>query len=168
MRRRLAVVSVFDKRGVEEFARKLMESGFEIVSSGGTYRFLREKGVETTEISSLTGFPEMFEGRVKTLHPVVHAGILARRDVEGDIKTLNEHDISPIDVVVCNLYPFEDTISKKDVSLEEVVENIDIGGPTLVRSAAKNFEYVTVVVNPNKYEVVADEIEKNGTVSRET
>ncbi|RLF27553.1 MAG: bifunctional phosphoribosylaminoimidazolecarboxamide formyltransferase/inosine monophosphate cyclohydrolase [Thermoplasmata archaeon] len=168
MRRRLAVVSIFDKRGVDEFARKLMQSGFEIVSSGGTYRFLREKGVETTEVSSLTGFPEMFDGRVKTLHPVIHAGILARRDFEGDIKTLDEHDISPIDVVVCNLYPFEDTISKKDVSLEEVVENIDIGGPTLVRSAAKNFEYVTVVVNPDKYEVVADEIEKNGAVSRET
>ncbi|HEC80965.1 MAG TPA: bifunctional phosphoribosylaminoimidazolecarboxamide formyltransferase/IMP cyclohydrolase, partial [Thermoplasmatales archaeon] len=167
MQKRLAVVSVFDKKGIERFAKGLKEAGFEIVSSGGTSRFLREKGIDVIEVSSLTGFPEMLGGRVKTLHPVVHAGILARRGLKQDMKALDDQGISPIDVVACNLYPFEETLLKEDVSLEKVVENIDIGGPTLVRSAAKNFEYVTVVVNPDRYDEVVEEIKQNGVVSRE-
>lgn len=167
MRRKVAVISVFDKKDIEGFARGLRDLGFEILSSGGTARFLREKGVETKDISSVTNFPEMLDGRVKSLHPAIHAGILARRRLKEDMQTLERYGITPIDIVVCNLYPFENTIAKEGVSLEEIVENIDIGGPTLVRAAAKNFEDVVVVVNPERYSEVLEEIKEKGEVNRE-
>ena len=167
MRERLAVVSVFDKRGIDDFVKGLKKLGFKILSSGGTSRYLRERGIETVDISSVTNFPEMLDGRVKTLHPRIHAGILARRRFKEDMKTLEEHNISPIDIVVCNLYPFEETISRESVTLQEVIENIDIGGPTLVRAAAKNFEDVVIVVDPDRYKEILNEMEERGEVSKE-
>ena len=163
-----ALISVSDKTGIVEFAKRLEKQGIEIVSTGGTYKKLKEEGIKVMEISELTGFPECLDGRVKTLHPIVHAGILARREKEEHRKQLEELNIDTIDFVVVNLYPFKQTILKDGVSLEECVENIDIGGPTMLRSAAKNYQDVTVITNPKDYENVLKELEENGRVSKDT
>ncbi len=163
-----ALISVSDKTGIVEFAKRLEKQGIEIVSTGGTYKKLKEEGVKVMEVSQLTGFPECLDGRVKTLHPIVHAGILARREKEEHKKQLEELNIDTIDFVVVNLYPFKETILKEGVTLEECVENIDIGGPTMLRSAAKNYQDVTVITNPEDYEVVLKELEENGKVSKDT
>ncbi|MGI6555065.1 MAG: bifunctional phosphoribosylaminoimidazolecarboxamide formyltransferase/IMP cyclohydrolase [Bacillota bacterium] len=159
-----ALVSVSDKSGVVEFAKELTVLGYEVVSTGGTAKTLREAGVEVTYVSDVTGFPEILDGRVKTLHPKVHGGILARRTPEH-LGQLEENGITPIDIVAVNLYPFRQTISKADVTLEEAVENIDIGGPAMVRAAAKNHHDVVVVVNPLRYKEIIREIRENGGVS---
>lgn len=163
-----ALISVSDKTGIVEFAKRLEKQGVEIVSTGGTYKKLKDEGVQVMEISELTGFPECLDGRVKTLHPIVHAGILARRDKEEHRKQLEDLKIDTIDFVVVNLYPFKQTILKEGVSLEECVENIDIGGPTMLRSAAKNYQDVTVITNPEDYEIVLKELEEKGEVSKDT
>lgn len=150
-----ALISVSNKTGVVEFARGLVDLGVEIVSTGGTAKTLREAGVPVTYISDVTGFPEILDGRVKTLHPNVHGGILALR-IEDHLSQLAKHNITPIDLVAVNLYPFRETIAKPGVALEEAIENIDIGGPTMVRSAAKNYENVLVIVNPERYPVVLE------------
>ena len=163
-----ALISVSDKTGIVEFAKRLEKQGVEIVSTGGTYKKLKDEGVQVMEIAELTGFPECLDGRVKTLHPIVHAGILARRDKEEHRKQLEDLKIDTIDFVVVNLYPFKQTILKEGVSLEECVENIDIGGPTMLRSAAKNYQDVTVITNPEDYEIVLKELEEKGEVSKDT
>lgn len=149
-----ALLSVSDKTGITAFAKGLSNLGFEIVSTGGTYKKIREDGIDAIEVSDVTGFPEMLDGRVKTLHPIVHAGILAMRDNEEHVETLKEHNIDRIDVVCINLYPFKETVLKEGVTLEEAIENIDIGGPTMLRSAAKNHKDVLVVCSPDDYEKV--------------
>ena len=154
---RRALITVSDKTGLTPFAAALAARGIEILSTGGTYRQLREAGVAAIEISAYTGFPEMMAGRVKTLHPKIHGGILARRDI--DLTVMRQHGIPPIDLVVANLYPFEQTIKQADCQLADAIENIDIGGPTLLRAAAKNYRYVAVVVNPADYGRVADALE---------
>ncbi len=146
-----ALISVSDKRGVVEFARQLVELGWEIVSTGGTGHALTEGGVYVTSVEDITGFPEILDGRVKTLHPVVHAGLLARRDLPAHMESLQEHGVKPIDLVAVNLYPFKETVAKPDVDLEDAVEQIDIGGPSMLRSAAKNFWHVLPVVDPRDY-----------------
>ncbi|MBN1443370.1 MAG: bifunctional phosphoribosylaminoimidazolecarboxamide formyltransferase/IMP cyclohydrolase [Planctomycetes bacterium] len=157
-----ALFSVSDKRGAVEFARELRRLGVEILSTGGTARALREGGVEIVEIDAFTGFPEMLDGRVKTLHPKVHAGILHRRDDPAHLSTMEEHGLEPIDLVVVNLYPFEQTVARPDVTWEEAVEQIDIGGPTLIRSAAKNHADVTVACRPEQYGPVLEEMRRLG------
>ncbi len=154
-----ALISVSDKSGLEEFARGLVQAGVEIVSTGGTAQALRGSGIPVTYISDVTGFPEILDGRVKTLHPNVHGGILAMRTPEH-LSQLQEHNITPIDLVVVNLYPFRETVAKPGVTLEEAIENIDIGGPTMVRSAAKNYRYVLVVVSPQRYAGVLEAVQK--------
>jgi phosphoribosylaminoimidazolecarboxamide formyltransferase/IMP cyclohydrolase len=146
-----AILSVSDKRGLVEFARGLVELGVEVYSTGGTHAALAAAGVPVRSISQLTGFPEILDGRVKTLHPAVHGGILARRDRPEHLEELARHGLQTIDLVAVNLYPFVQTVSKAGVSLEEALENIDIGGPTMVRAAAKNFPHVVVVVDPEDY-----------------
>ena len=163
-----ALVSVYDKTGLAEFARQLAARGIEIVSTGGTAKLLREAGIAVRDVSELTGWPEMLGGRVKTLHPKVHGGILFRRGEAGDRAQTAEHKIAPIDLVVVNLYPFEATAAKPGLTPEELIENIDIGGPTMVRSAAKNFESVAVVTDPADYAAVAAEITAHGEVSLAT
>src|SRR5580700_10471841 len=163
-----ALVSVFDKGGLTEFVRQLAARGIEIVSTGGTAKLLREAGITVRDVSDLTGWPEMLGGRVKTLHPKVHGGILFRRGEAGDRAQTAEHKIAPIDLVVVNLYPFEATAAKPDLTPEELIENIDIGGPTMVRSAAKNFESVAVVTDPADYAAVGAEISAQGHVSLAT
>jgi len=163
-----ALVSVYDKAGLTEFVRQLAARGIEIISTGGTAKLLREAGITVRDVSDLTGWPEMLGGRVKTLHPKVHGGILFRRGEAGDRAQTAEHKIAPIDLVVVNLYPFEATAAKPDLTPEELIENIDIGGPTMVRSAAKNFESVAVVTDPADYDAVAAEINAQGEVSLET
>jgi phosphoribosylaminoimidazolecarboxamide formyltransferase/IMP cyclohydrolase len=159
-----ALVSVYDKSGLADFVRQLAACGIEIVSTGGTAQLLREAGIAVRDVSELTGWPEMLGGRVKTLHPKVHGGILFRRGDAGDRRQTAEHNIAPIDLVVVNLYPFEATAAKPDLTPEELIENIDIGGPTMVRSAAKNFESVAVVTDPADYAAVATEIASRGEV----
>ena len=144
-----ALVSVYDKSGLPEFVRQLAAAGVEIVSTGGTAKLLREARIAVRDVSELTGWPEMLGGRVKTLHPKVHGGILFRRGEPGDLAQTAEHKIAPIDLVIVNLYPFEATAAKPGLTPEELIENIDIGGPTMVRSAAKNFESVAVVTDPS-------------------
>jgi phosphoribosylaminoimidazolecarboxamide formyltransferase/IMP cyclohydrolase len=156
-----ALVSVFDKTGVLDFARALAALGIEVVSTGGTAKMLRDSGVPVRDVAELTGWPEMLGGRVKTLHPRVHGGILFRRGEAGDLAQTNEHGIAPIDLVVVNLYPFEATAARPDLTPAELIENIDIGGPTMVRSAAKNFESVAVVTDPADYARVAEELKAN-------
>ena len=156
---RRALISVSDKTGIIEFARALNALGVELLSTGGTYRQLSEAGIPVLEISAYTGFPEMMDGRVKTLHPKVHGGILARRGQDDAV--MAEHDIPPIDMVVVNLYPFQATVAKPDCDLPTAIENIDIGGPTMLRAAAKNHAWVTVVVNPSHYARVLDEMNAN-------
>jgi phosphoribosylaminoimidazolecarboxamide formyltransferase/IMP cyclohydrolase len=146
-----AVLSVYDKTGIAEFARGLAQLGYEILSTGGTARAIREAGVEVKSVSDVTGFPEILGGRVKTLHPVIAGGILARRDVESDVKELKKQKIEPIDVVAVNLYPFEETIAKEGVTIGDALEQIDIGGPTMLREAAKNHPHVTVICDPADY-----------------
>ncbi|NPA49789.1 MAG: IMP cyclohydrolase [Thermodesulfobacteria bacterium] len=155
-----ALISVTDKTGVAEFAKALHEMGVEIISTGGTARVIREAGVPVTDVSEVTGFPEMLDGRVKTLHPKIHGGILAIRSNPEHMKQLEEQGIKPIDLVVVNLYAFEKTVAK-GASLEEAIENIDIGGPTLLRASAKNFRDVTVVVDPSDYARVLEEMRQN-------
>jgi len=154
-----ALISVFDKTGIVEFAKRLAALRIEILSTGGTSKLLREAGVEVRDVSDFTGWPEMLGGRVKTLHPKVHGGLLYRRKHAEDEKQAAEHGIAPIDLVVVNLYPFEATAAKAGLTAEELIENIDIGGPTMLRSAAKNFESVTVVTDPADYARVAGELE---------
>jgi len=155
-----ALISVSDKSGVVDFARELDRLGYEIVSTGGTAKILREAGVPVTYISDVTGFPEILDGRVKTLHPRVHGGILAMR-TPGHLAQLKEQNITPIDLVAVNLYPFRETVAKPGVTLDESIENIDIGGPAMVRAAAKNYRYVLVVVNPGRYQSVVEAIANN-------
>lgn len=162
-----ALISVSDKTGILEFARELHNSGVEILSTGGTAELLRKGGVPVIQVSDYTGFPEMMDGRIKTLHPRVHGGILGRRDVPGHMKAMEEHGIRPIDLVVINLYPFERTVAKEGCALEEAVENIDIGGPAMIRSSAKNCNDVTVIVDPKNYGPTLEEMKK-GSVSLET
>ncbi len=151
-----ALISVSDKRGIVEFASKLAASGVEIVSTGGTYRALSEAGLKVTEVAGVTGFPEMMDGRVKTLHPKIHGGLLALRDNPSHMQAAKEHGIEMIDYVIVNLYPFAQTIAKPGVTLEEAVENIDIGGPSMLRAAAKNYRFVATIVDPGDYEWIAD------------
>lgn len=162
-----ALISVFYKDGVVEFAKFLEKKGVEILSTGGTYKHLKENGVNVIEVSDVTEFPEMLDGRVKTLHPLIHAGILAIRDNEEHMKTLEERNINTIDYVVVNLYPFFEKV-KEDLTFQEKVEFIDIGGPTMLRAAAKNFQDVVVISDQNDYGKVMDEIEANGEVSYDT
>ncbi len=164
---RRALISVSDKTGLEEFARGLAELGIEIISTGGTAKALKEAGVPVTPVSDVTGFPEILEGRVKTLHPAVHAGILARRESDEHMAELEGHNIESIDLVVVNLYPFKETVSRRGVSIEEALENIDIGGPTMIRAAAKNHKGVIVVVDPEEYGAVLQELRSYGDVSQE-
>jgi phosphoribosylaminoimidazolecarboxamide formyltransferase / IMP cyclohydrolase len=165
---RRALLSVSDKRGILEFARGLRSFDVEIISTGGTARALREAGIEVRDITDVTDFPEMMDGRVKTLHPRIHGGLLALRDNEEHLAAMREHDIEPIDMVVVNLYPFEQTVARAGVTLEEAIEQIDIGGPSMIRSAAKNFRDVAVVVSPDEYELVTDELKDNdGALSAE-
>ena len=163
-----ALISVTDKSGVVEFARSLEKLGVEILSTGGTARTLRDGGVKVFDISAYTGFPEMMDGRVKTLHPKVHGGLLGRRDNREDIQMMEKHGIKNIDLVVVNLYQFELTVAKEGCTLEEAVENIDIGGPSMIRSAAKNFKDVTVVTDPSDYPKVLGEISESGRTTLET
>jgi len=156
-----ALISVSDKTGLVDFAKGLRKHGVMIVSTGGTAKTLSEAGVEVTKVSEITGFPEILDGRVKTLHPKIHGGLLARRDLPSHIEQLSEHDIEPIDLVVVNLYPFQETIKKPDVTFAEAIENIDIGGPSMIRSASKNMAAVGVVVNPTRYSEVLAEMDKN-------
>ena len=165
---RRALISVSDKSGIIEFSKKLAKKGVEILSTGGTSKTLLDNGIKVRSVDSYTGHPEILNGRVKTLHPRIHGGILAIRDNSNHCKEMKDNGIEPIDLVVVNLYPFKQTISKKDVKVEDAIENIDIGGPTMIRSAAKNHAYVTVVVNPDDYDRIIDEIEKDGTISSET
>ena len=157
-----AVLSVYDKTGLVELARKLHGAGVELVSTGGTHRSLSRDGIPVQQVSDLTGFPEILDGRVKTLHPAIHGGILARRDDTGHMEEMARQGLGAIDLVVVNLYPFVETVSKAGVTLEDALENIDIGGPTLLRAAAKNFPFVTVVVDPSDYDWVAEGIAGTG------
>lgn len=163
-----ALISVSDKTGIVEFAKELEKLGIEIISTGGTYKKLKEENISAIEISELTGFPECLDGRVKTLHPKVHAGILAMRSNPDHMKQLTELNIDPIDFVIVNLYPFKQTIMKDNVSREECVENIDIGGPTMLRAAAKNYQDVAVITDPADYSKVLEELKSNGKVSLDT
>jgi len=159
-----ALISVSDKTDLSDFAKNLSKLGVNIISTGGTARFLKENNIEITDVSSITNFPEMLDGRVKTLHPIIHAGILARRDIPEHMKTLEKHKIEPIDMLIVNLYPFEETIKKSKVTIDEVIENIDIGGPTLIRAAAKNYRDVIVVTNKDQYPVIIDLIKNKGNL----
>lgn len=156
-----ALISVFDKEGIVEFALELKKLGWEIISTGGTSRTLRETGIDVINVEDITDFPEILDGRVKTLNPYIHGGLLYKRENPSHIKTIKDMNIGPIDMVVNNLYPFEETINKPGVNHEEIIENIDIGGPSMIRAAAKNYEYVTVIVDPKDYEIVIEELREN-------
>lgn len=163
-----ALISVYDKEGIVEFAKGLSRLGVEIISSGGTARLLKESGLMVKDVSEYTGFPEMMGGRVKTLHPRIHGALLALRDDATHVQQMKEHGILPIDMVVVNLYPFEKTITREGVTMAEAVENIDIGGPSMIRSAAKNYRYVVVVVDPGQYTPLLKELEKgNAQISEQ-
>jgi phosphoribosylaminoimidazolecarboxamide formyltransferase/IMP cyclohydrolase len=162
-----AILSVTDKTGLVDFARRLAALKIELISTGGTAKLLRDAGIAVKDISELTGFPEMLDGRVKTLHPKVHGGILHRREDPAHVAAVRQHGIQPIDMVVVNLYAFEKTAAKAGVKLEELIENIDIGGPSMIRSAAKNFHDVAIVTSPGDYDAIASELEReNGSLSR--
>ena len=163
--RNWALISVSDKTGIEGFARILVECGIGILSTGGTATALRNAGIAVTDVSDRTGFPELMEGRLKTLHPIIHGGILGRRGIDED--AMRDHQIEPIDLVVVNLYPFESTVARADCSLADAIENIDIGGPTMLRAAAKNHQAVTVVCDPKDYFEVAQQLENSGSVTEE-
>ena len=163
-----ALVSVSDKTGLVDFVKGLVDLGWEIIATGGTQKLLESQGINTIGISEVTGFPEILDGRVKTLHPNVHGGLLARRDIPAHMETIREHNIQPIDLVCVNLYPFRQTIAKEGVTLAEAIENIDIGGPSMVRSAAKNWRDVTIVCDPSDYGAVLAELRANGCTTQET
>jgi len=163
-----ALISVTDKSGIVEFAQSLEKLGVEILSTGGTARALRDGGVTVLDVSDYTGFPEMMDGRVKTLHPKVHGGLLGRRDNQQDLQMMERHGIKSIDLVIVNLYQFELTVAKQGCTLEDAVENIDIGGPSMIRSAAKNFKDVTVITDPSDYSRVLAEISESGETSLQT
>lgn len=164
-----ALISVSDKSGLESLAKGLHEHDVEILSTGGTAKFIADLGIPVVEVSDFTGFPELFDGRVKTLHPKVHGGLLHRRDIKEHVEQANANEILPIDLVVVNLYPFEETVAKEGVTRAEAIEQIDIGGPSMLRSAAKNHDAVTVVVDPSDYEVVLTELEEHeGSTSLKT
>jgi len=165
---RRALISVYEKKDVAEFARSLSGLGIEIISSGGTAKLLESLGLKVIEVSDLTGFPEMMDGRVKTLHPKIHGGILADRSKKEHLEQAEAKGISLIDFVIVNLYPFEKTVNESEDDLDKAIENIDIGGPALVRSAAKNYRSVAVIVNPRQYQSVIDELTKNGSLSDKT
>lgn len=166
MQKRRALISVSNKTGVVELASRLNALGYELVSTGGTFKTIKAAGVPVRYVTEITGFPEILDGRVKTLHPKVHGGILARRTPEH-LKQLAENDITPIDLVAVNLYPFKETISKPDVTLADAIENIDIGGPAMVRASAKNYQSVIIMVNPADYETVLGQLEANGDVDQD-
>lgn len=166
--RKQALLSVSDKTGVVDFARELSALGYHLLSTGGTAKLIAEAGIEVQEVADYTGFPEMLDGRVKTLNPKIHAGLLARRPVPEHMKALADHGIDPIDIVVVNLYPFEATVAKPDCTFEDAVENIDIGGPTMIRAAAKNHESVAVVVDPADYGRIVEELKAHGEVTPAT
>ncbi|NLD35528.1 MAG: IMP cyclohydrolase [Desulfatiglans sp.] len=161
-----AIISVTDKTGIVEFARRLEGMGVEIISTGGTAKAIREGGVKVKDISEYTGFPEMLDGRVKTLHPKVHGGLLGVRSNSEHVKMMKAHGISNIDLIIVNLYQFEKTVAKEGVTLEDAIENIDIGGPAMLRSSAKNFNDVTVIIDPSDYELVLNEMKENGGSTR--
>lgn len=161
-------MSVFDKTGIVELAKGLSDMGIEIISTGGTAKAISDAGIRVINVSDITGFPECLDGRVKTLHPKIHAGLLAMRDNQDHMAQLEQLGIDTIDMVVINLYPFKQTIQKPGVTLEEAIENIDIGGPTMLRAAAKNYQDVTVVVDPDDYQDVLNEIKQSGGISRDT
>jgi len=163
-----ALISVTDKTGVGDFARGLAELGVEILSTGGTARLLSEHGVAVKEVSEVTGFPEMLDGRVKTIDPRIAAGILAVRSRKEHMDALAAHGIAPVDMVVVNLYAFEKVAAREDAPVAELIENIDIGGPTLIRAAAKNYQDVAVVVSPDDYSAILDELRANGSLSLAT
>jgi phosphoribosylaminoimidazolecarboxamide formyltransferase/IMP cyclohydrolase len=166
---RRAVISVSNKKGVIELAKELNTMGVELLSTGGTAKALRDAGIPVKDVSDYTGFPEMLDGRVKTLHPKVHGGLLSRRNNPKDMEEIKKHGIETIDMVVVNLYPFEETVSKSGVSFEDAVENIDIGGPTMLRSASKNFQDVAVLVDPSDYEKIIQEMKDlDGDLSYKT
>lgn len=165
MKVKRALISVSDKKNVDIFAKELSKLGVEIISTGGTASFLKKSGIKITDISSVTGFPEMLDGRVKTLHPIIHAGVLAKRSEKKHMDTIKKHNIETIDLLVINLYPFEETINKPNVTLDEVIENIDIGGPTLVRAAAKNYKDVIIVTNQEQYTTVIKSLKEKGDLS---
>src|SRR5256714_14889450 len=162
-----ALLSVSDKRGVVQFARQLVELQWEIVSTGGTAEALRREGVPVVPIEQVTGFPEMMDGRVKTLHPKVHGGLLARRDNPNDIAALQQHGIAPIDPVAANLYPFRETVAKPDTTFAQAIEQIDIGGPSMLRSAAKNHASVIVIVDPDDYPSIITRLKDGGVAPNE-
>src|SRR4051794_4200827 len=160
---RRALLSVSDKTGLVDFARELVTKyGVELIATGGTRQSLADAGLPVRDIAELTGFPEILDGRVKTLHPAIYAGLLAKRDKPEHMRTLAEHNLPEIDLVVCNLYPFEQTVAKPGVTEAEAIENIDIGGPCMVRAAAKNFESVAIVAEPEQYGTVLRTLEANG------
>ncbi len=163
-----ALISVSNKKGIVELAQGLVDLGWEIISTGGTAQKLTEAGIKVTPIDEVTGFPEMMDGRVKTLHPKIHGGLLALRDNEEHMQAVQEHDIKLIDLVIVNLYPFEETIKKENVKLEDAIENIDIGGPTMIRSAAKNYQHVGVVVDPEDYSKILEELKDKKELSLKT
>ncbi len=153
-----AIISVSNKKGIVEFAQALTSMGIEILSTGGTAKTLRDAGIPVKEVSEYTGFPEMLDGRVKTLHPKIHGGLLSRRNNPEDMEEIKRHGIDTIDMVVVNLYPFEETVANPGCTFSDAIENIDIGGPTMLRSASKNFQNVAVIVDPSDYERIIEEI----------
>lgn len=168
MAKRRALISLFDKTGILPFAKELTDLDFEILSTGGTAKLLTENGIPVTQVSDVTGFPECLDGRVKTLHPMIHAGILAMRNNPEHMAALDDLGVTPIDIVDINLYPFRETVLRDDVTFQDIIEKIDIGGPTMLRAAAKNWQDVAVICDPADYEVVIKELKEEGTVSRET
>ena len=163
-----ALLSVSDKTGIVDFAEGLVRAGYTIISSGGTHAVLQAEGIPVTKVSEYTGSPEILNGRVKTLHPKIHGGILAQRGNPAHDLDRNANDIGLIDIVAVNLYPFKETVAKPDVTLAEAIENIDIGGPSMVRSAAKNYKDVAVLTNPNQYGIYLDSIKGNISIQPET
>jgi phosphoribosylaminoimidazolecarboxamide formyltransferase/IMP cyclohydrolase len=163
-----ALISVSDKTGIVEFAQSLHQLGIELISTGGTAQLLRTQGLPVQEVADLTAFPEMLDGRVKTLHPKVHGGLLARRDMPSHMQALADHDIAAIDILVVNLYPFEATVASPDCTLDDAIENIDIGGPAMVRSAAKNWKHVAVVTDASQYALVINELQHHSSISELT
>ena len=165
-KKRFAILSVSDKKNIDKFARDLIKNNYIILSTGGTAKFLTSKNIKNIPISDFTKFEEILDGRVKTLHPKIHAGILAKG--QSSLKNLKDKTYELIDIVVVNLYPFEEAVSKKNCTFENAIENIDIGGPTMLRAAAKNHQRVTVVTDPNDYMKIIDELESNGKISSST
>lgn len=163
-----ALISLTDKSGIEGFAKELEDLGVEILSTGGTAKKMRDQGIKVMDVSEFTGFPEMLDGRVKTLHPKVHGGILAQKTNPDHLAQMEKHDLKPIDIVAVNLYAFEKTVADPNCSLANAIENIDIGGPTMLRSSAKNFQDVTVIVDPEDYPQVLSEIKETGNTTLAT